>query len=410
MLRFLSLLSILLALLAPASAEDRAGLEAEFRTFLASTVLPKAEAAGVSRATFDAATAGLALDWSLPDLLPPGSRRQTPSGAFQAEFTGPERYLAETKLAALAAKGRSLAGRWQAELAAIERRTGVPAGILLAIWGKESSFGAVTGDKSAIRTLATQAFLGARRELFLGELIAALRILEEDHIALSAMRSSWAGAMGQPQFLPSKFLENAADGDGDGRRDIWRSAPDSLASIGLFLANHGWQAGLPWGVEVEVPDGVSCTLEGPDQGYPVDFWARSGVRRMDGTPISSADIGRIGHLLMPAGRNGPAFLVSINFYVLKSYNESDLYAVLIGHVGDRIARGGRIAAGWKPLGSFTRGEVRGMQQRLEGMGHDVGGADGLVGFRTRVAVGRWQEANGRPATCFPDSGVLSALR
>ncbi len=146
--------------------------------------------------------------------------------------------------------------------------------------------------------------MGSRRDEFLPELVAALLILQEEPVSEAEMRSSWAGAMGQPQFMPSKYRAYAVDGDGDGRRDIWTSVPDTLASIGNFLKGHGWKAGVPWGTEVVVPNAVSCSLEGPDQAHPVADWAAAGVTRADGRPVGAVDVGPTGHLLMPAGGSG----------------------------------------------------------------------------------------------------------
>lgn len=405
--RAAALLATLLATAAPAAAGP---YDEAFRVFLEGTARPAASAAGVRPGVFDAAVAGLVPDLKLPDLVPPGSPPKTGNTAFQAEFTGPAAYLAEKKLAALGAGAAKRAKTWGKTLAAVERRTGVPAGIILAIWGKESGFGTAEIGKDAVRTLATQAFMGSRRAEFLPELVAALLILQEEPVSEREMKSSWAGAMGQPQFMPSKYRAFAVDGDGDGRRDIWSSVPDTLASIGNFLKAHGWKAGVPWGVEVVVPDAVACSYEGPDQGHPVADWAGAGVTRTDGGPVSARDVGPTGHLLMPAGRLGPAFLVSENFYVIKDYNESDVYALLVGLVGDRLAGGGRIADAFAKLPAFTRGDVRALQRKLEALGHDVGSADGLVGFRTRVAIGREQEKRGLPVTCFPGPEVFAAIR
>jgi lytic murein transglycosylase len=402
-MRIIVALVAVLVLALPARA-DKAASEADFQRFLHETVRAAARSAGVSDATFAAATGGLTLAWDLPDLKPPGAPDKDTSGAFQAEFSSPGRYFNEGNLAALGKSGRTLANSWRAVLARVEARTGVPATILLAIWGRESNYGKATIAHPAIRTLATQAFMGSRREIFLPELVAALRILEEDHIPAAMMRSSWAGALGQPQFMPTKFLAHAADGDGDGRRDIWTSVPDTLASIGSYLHDHGWRRGLPWGVEIALPGSVSCTLEGPHQGRPAAEWDAMGIVRRDGGQLPGE--GNL-HLLLPAGRLGPAFLVTENFYVLKRYNESDLYALFVGHLADRIAGPAEIAGRWSDIGGFTRGDVRSMQHRLIAAGHDVGGPDGLVGFRTRIAVGREQERNGSPATCFPDRGFLA---
>ncbi len=357
--------------------------DAAFSTWFETKVWPAAKASGVSRATFEAAVAGLEPDLSLPDLKPTGG-----GNAFQAEFQSPATYLADGKLDALAAGARKRYAANRALLDKVTRATGVPAGVVLAVWGKESAFGSARIEKDAVRTLATQAYMGSRRDEFFPELVAALRILEEEHISRAAMKSSWAGALGQPQFMPTKFLADAVDGDGDGRRDIWNSVQDVLASIGHFLKSRGWKAGVPWGVEVRVPASVPCSLEGPDQGQSLSAWAKAGVTRADGRPLAAADVGPVGHLLMPAGRMGPAFLVSDNFYVLKASNESDVYALTIGMVGDRLEGSQSIRGAWGKAGGFTRSDVRAVQKRLEAMGHDVGTTDGLVGFRTRVAIGR----------------------
>lgn len=376
-----------------------------FSSWFEAKVWPAAQVSGVSRATFEAAIAGLELDLSLPDLKPTGG-----GNAFQAEFQSPAAYLADGKLDALAAGARKRYAANKAVLDKVARATGVPAGVVLAVWGKESAFGGAKIEKDAVRTLATQAYMGSRRDEFFPELVAALVILEQEHISRAAMKSSWAGALGQPQFMPTKFLSDAVDGDGDGRRDIWNSVPDVLASIGHFLKSRSWKAGVPWGVEVRLPASVPCSLEGPDQGQSLSSWAKAGVTRADGHPLSSSDFGSVGHLLMPAGRMGPAFLVSDNFYVLKAYNESDVYALTIGMVGDRLDGAQSIQGDWSKVGGFTRSDVRAVQKRLEAMGHDVGTTDGLVGFRTRVAIGRWQGKNGLPVTCYPDKAVISSLK
>jgi len=408
------LLSLCLLFLAafPAAAQtaDQARIEKQFQTWLATTVRADAQKRGISRQTLDATLSGLTLDWTLPDLAPPGVPRKKDEPQRQAEFSGPARYFSEQKVAALANGGQTLLAKWGKTLAKIEKTYGVPAPIVVAIWGRESGYGAAKMPYPAVRALATEAFMGARKASFYPEFLAALQIVDGDHIGLNEMRSSWAGALGQPQFLPSKYLTLAVDFDGDGKRDIWNSVPDSLASIANYLRQSGWQPGVNWGVEVEVPESVSCSLEGPEQGKPLSAWQAMGVRPVGGGKLAGRTPDRIGHLLMPAGRHGPAFIVSQNFYVLKSYNESDLYALFIGHLGDRLRGAGPIANAWGDVGGFTRSDVRAMQQRLEKRGVDVGTADGLVGFKTRIAIGAWEEANGRRATCFPDAGMLRSIR
>jgi lytic murein transglycosylase len=399
-------LLLLLALLAaPVAAQDRAAVEAQFRGWLEATVWPRAAGEGVSRATFDAALGDVALDWDLPDLVPPGTAAPPPQR--QAEFGAPARYFDPAGVEAAAAGGREMAARHAATLAAVEAATGVPARIILAVWGRESAYGRAAIPHDAFRVLGTKGFMSTRPELFTDELIAALQVAEAAPVALSEMRSSWAGAMGQPQFMPSSYLEHAADGDGDGVADIWGSEADTIASIAAFLAAHGWEPARDWGWEVAVPPEVSCALEGPDLMRPLPEWEAMGVARVSGRPFPEAGEAA---LLMPAGRLGPAFLVTANFYVLKDYNMSDLYALFVGHVGDRIAFGvGDFAAPWQGTDPLLRSDIAAMQEALAALGHDTGGADGLAGFRTRRAIGLWQEGAGRAATCFPDAGLVAEL-
>lgn len=410
MFRALSL-SLCLALL-PLSvvAQDRAAVERKFQTWLDQTIWPRAQAQGVTRRTFDTALSGVTLKWDLPDLVPPGGPTGAPAPQRQAEFGAPAAYFNRNTVEGTAAIGRQMAARHAQTLAAVERQTGVPARILLAIWGRESNFGRAAIPHDAFTVLGTKGFMSTRPAYFTDELVAALRIAEAGHAPSGAMKSSWAGALGQPQFMPSSFLDYAADGDGDGRADIWGSEADTLASIGNYLARHGWQAGRDWGFEVVLPRSVSCTLEGPDQGRLIAAWADMGVTRVSGRPFPLQESAAAGFLMLPAGRHGPAFLVTPNFYVLKDYNMSDLYALFVGHVGDRIAYGmGDFSAGWGRVDGMLRSDVAAMQRALEAQGHDVGGADGLAGFKTRRSIGRWQEASGQPATCFPRADMMSAL-
>lgn len=409
MIRLLSRLALLVALLPtlPASAQDRAAIEQHFRSWLEQDIWPAASAQGVSRATFDRSFSGVRLNWDLPDLVPPGTKATTPKRQTQSEFGAPGRYF--RGVSGDAAIGRDLARRHATTLARIEKQTGVPGRILLGIWGRESAYGRAKIPHNVFEVLGTKGFMATRAAFFREELIAALQIAEAGH-ASAPLRSSWAGALGQPQFMPSNFLKYAADGDGDGRADIWGSVPDTLASIANYLARHGWVAGRDWGFEVTVPTSVSCALEGPDQGRPISEWEAMGITRVSNRPFPDHERSGEGFLMMPAGRNGPAFVVTPNFYVLKDYNMSDLYALYVGHVGDRIQYGvGDFSAPWGAVGKMYRSDIAAMQRGLEGMGHDVGGADGLPGFKTRRSIGRWQEATGRAATCFPEPGMKAQL-
>ncbi|ETA50234.2 lytic murein transglycosylase [Ponticoccus alexandrii] len=394
-----------------APAQDRAGVERQFRGWLEQTVWPQASRKGVSRATFDRAFQGVSLDWDLPDLVPPGTRAQTPKRQRQAEFGSPGKYFNRGSVEGATAVGRQMARAHAQALSRAEARTGVPGRIVLGIWGRESGYGRVAINHDAFRVLGTKGFMSTRAAYFTEELVAALQIAEAGHAPSGAMKSSWAGALGQPQFMPTSFLKYAADGTGDGHADIWRSEADTIASIANYLAKHGWQKGRDWGFEVQVPEGVSCTLEGPDQGRRIRDWAAMGITRVSGKPFPEAEARQQGFLLMPAGRSGPAFIVTPNFYVLKDYNMSDLYALFVGHVGDRIQYGmGDFTARWGQVGGLYRSDVAVMQRALEGMGHDVGGADGLPGFKTRRSIGRWQEATGQRATCFPEASMKARLR
>ena len=403
-------LLLLIAGIAEAGAETpyRTRVEAEFQAWLKSDIWPEAKAAGVSRATFDKALSGVTLDWTAPELSPPGVPVKPPSIKWQTEFGSPGAYFNEKTLSSLARAGRARIDQWRKTLGAIYARYGVPPAILVAIWAKESGFGNAALPEPAIRALATQAFMGYRKEVFRPELIAALEIVESGDVAPDRMRSSWAGALGQPQFLPSLFRKYAVDFDHDGKRDIWNSVPDSLASMANYLKGEGWKGERGWGVEATVPASVSCTLEGPEQGKPMAEWARLGITQADGRPLP-VSAKRLGYLLMPAGRFGPAFIVSENFYVLKQYNYSDLYALYVGHLADRFADDHPFTARWQKVGGFSRGDVKHMQDQLVAEGYDVGAVDGLVGYKTRIAVGLWQAKRGQAPTCFPDAALVRSI-
>ena len=260
----------------PSLAQDRAAIESQFQSWLQETVWPRAKAKGVTRKTMQAALSGVTLDWKLPDLVPPGSARKTPKVQKQAEFGSPGRYFNPGSVQGATSAGRKMARRHGATLAAVEAETGVPARIILAIWGRESGYGQVPIRHDAFRVLSTKAFMSTRADYFTAELVAALQIAEAGHQPARQMKSSWAGALGQPQFMPSNYLSYAVDGNGDGAADIWESPEDTIASIGNYLMKHGWVPARDWGFEVFVPKNVSCALEGPDQGRPIQTGLRWG--------------------------------------------------------------------------------------------------------------------------------------
>ncbi|MBN9672811.1 lytic murein transglycosylase [Roseibium aggregatum] len=394
---FLAALSLLLTLTLSAQAGQ---YDAQFRQYLNSEVVPTARQAGVSQAVLDRELKGLTPDTSLPGLVGPGGKGKPPKVNFQAEFKAPARYFRDSQFNALVPRGRSLMKQHAATLSRIEAKYGVPKRIVLAIWARESGYGGAKIPYDAIRVLATQAFMGQRPDFFKGELIAGLKILQNGDVSRRAMKSSWGGAMGQPQFLPSSFLKYAVDFDGDGKRNIWTSQVDTMASIAHYLSAHGWVKGRDWGYEVILPDTVSCTREGPDNRQKISRFVSEGVKRVSGKPFPDHEMNQPGNILLPAGRYGPAFIATENFYVLKDYNESDTYALFVGHLADRYGNNRGFSGEWKPMKETTRGAVRNLQQRLESLGHDVGGADGLIGFKTRRSIGKDQEKNGFFATCW----------
>ena len=405
----LPLLAFVTLLPLSAAAADRAATERAFDRWLDAVVWPLARADGIGRETYQRSLGEVTLDWDLPGLDLPHDGG--PAEDAQVEFGAPARYFRQQRIDDIVRAGRRKAATHRATLDRVAAATGVPAHILLAIWGRETGFGGVRPRQDAFRVLAARGFFGPDGDYFTGELVAALGIVQD---GLSpdgpALLASWAGAMGQPQFMPTSFRAYGADGDGDGRVDIWNSAADSIASIASFLALHDWVPGRDWGFEVRLPDDVSCTLEGPDRGRPISDWAAMGVTRVSGRPFPAPEAAGVGFLMLPAGRLGPAFVVTPNFHVLKRYNQSDLYALYIGHVGDRIAYDmGAFRAAWRPLDRLLRSDIRTIQAGLAGMGHDVGGVDGLPGFKTRRSIGRWQEAQGEQATCFPDRSLVTAL-
>jgi lytic murein transglycosylase len=405
--------AILLSLssLCSAHAADHAAVERQFRAWLADDLWPDAQKLGVSQATFAAAFKGVSLNWKLPDLIPPGEKPKVPKAQHQAEFGSPGAYFAESAIGPVVAGGRARLDRYAKTLAAIEKRYGVPGAIILAIWGRETHFGAVKIPYDAFEVLGTKAFMARRKELFRKEVLAALQIVQKGYIGAGEMKSSWAGALGQPQFLPSSYLEHAVDFDGDGRRDIWNSVPDTLASIAHYLQQYGWVRGRGWGYEVMVPASVSCALEGPDRGRMIAEWASMGVERVGGKPFPGAERKATGFLMMPAGRFGPAFIVTPDFYVLKEYNNSDLYALFVGHAADRMEGGAKdFSASWGKVGGLYRSDIARLQRMLEKKGYDVGGVDGFPGFKTRRSIGEWQAKSGRAATCFPDKTLVREFR
>ena len=384
-----------------------AAADSAFTAWLQS-LWPQAQALGVSRATFDAATRGLEPDLSLPDLVLPG-RPEKPS-AGQPEFVDtPADYLKEPTIERLAAQARTLYQQYRTPLMAIEQEYGVPPAILLAIFGRETDFGRAVDTRNAIRVLATQAYLGRRKEKFLDEFLAALQIVQSGQVKIADMRSSWAGAMGLTQFMPSDFLKYAVDFDGDGRADIWNSVPDALASAAKQLVGEGWQRGVHWAYEVHPPADVDCTIGVPDRTLAIGDWLKRGYTPAYGRAISAAERAETASLLQPAGLYGPSFLATKNYFAIKEYNFSDLYVLFVGHLSDRIADPRSFETPWSNVAQLPTSDLDRMQQILTERGYYHDKIDGKAGMLTRAALGEYQKRNGLKVDCWPSAAVLRQM-
>jgi lytic murein transglycosylase len=362
----------------------------------------------VSRATFEGATRNLEPDYSLPDLAIPG--RPEAAQPAQPEFVQtPADYLRETTIARLAAQGAKLREQYRVALDGIEKRFGVPATVVLAIWGRETDFGNYRLPHNAIRVLATQAYVGKRRDMFRHEFLLALRMVEDGAVRLADMRSSWGGAMGLTQFLPSEFYKYAVDFDGDGRADIWNSVPDALASAAKQLADKGWQAGRRWGYEVHAPQRFDCTLGVPEVVNPIGEWLKAGFVPAYGRKLRPDELAETASVVQPEGSYGPAFLATKNYFVLKEYNFSDLYVLFVGHVSDRIADPRRFETPWSQTAIMRTADVEAMQKTLASQALYQDKIDGKAGMKTRAALGAYQKQNGLKLDCWPTAAVLSHM-
>lgn len=287
-------------------------------------------------------------------------------------------------------------------------RFGVPAEVLVAIWGMESNYGSHTGDIPTIDALASLGFEGRRAQWARGQLLAALRILQSGDIARAQMLGSWAGAMGQTQFLPSNFLAYAVDADGDGRRDIWGSVPDVMASTANFLARSGWKADQPWGTEVRLPPGFDFARADAAVRRTAVQWAEEGVQSVDGTPLPALLDSSI---LLPAGARGPAFLVGPNFRAVLRYNNSTSYALAVGMLAQRLVGGAALQALWpRELQALTRTQLLELQTLLNAAGFDSGTPDGMSGPATQRGVRGYQRSLGLPADGYPTLDLLQRLQ
>jgi lytic murein transglycosylase len=372
--------------------------EAAFASCLAK-LRGEAAAKGVRGDTFDTHTAALAPDMAVIGFLDAQPEFVTPIWDYLAALVDEERV----------ADGRAMQAQWKEVLAEVERRYGVDAETVVAVWGVESNYGRNFGSRPLLTSLSTLSCFGRRQAFFRGEFFTTLKILQEGHVAPERLTGSWAGAFGHTQFMPSTFMRLAVDFDGDGRRDLIDSVPDALASTANFLKRAGWRSDLPWGFEVRLPRGMDTSDAGRRNKQPMADWAARGVRRADGSALPAG--GAPAGLMLPAGREGPAFLVTRNFDALYSYNAAESYGLAIAHLSDRLRGGAPFIAAWPTDDpGLSRAERRELQQLLIARGHDIGEADGMIGARTREALQREQAALGLPADGRAGRRALQALR
>jgi len=377
-----------IALALPAQAQPKS-----FAAFVAE-LWPDAQAKGISRATFDEALRGVTPD----QRVIAATKRQPEYGKPFGDYVNAvanKRRIAE---------GQVKAKQWAKTFDAVEKQFGVERWVLIALWGIESDFGAEKDKWDVFRSLATLAYVGYRDPYFRNELIVAMAIMQKNKFPRSQMVSSWAGAMGQTQFMPSNVVDFAIDFSGDGKSDLWTNVPDVLGSTGNYLHKGHWKHGLPWGFEVVEPN-VFDTMHSHD-----DFagWQRLGVQRGDGKPFPPPDIKGI--LFFPAGAKGPAFIVTENYDVLKEYNNSDAYAVAVGHLADRMQGGGPVKAAWPaddhPL---SRNARIALQKKMAALGYNVTDFEGHVDFGLRDNIRAEQKKLGMIPDGNPTAPFLERL-
>jgi len=280
---------------------------------------------------------------------------------------------------------------------------------LLSIWGRETDFGRYTLPNDGLRVLATQAYVGRRKDQYRTEFILALKLLGDGEVARKDMRASWAGATGLTQFLPSEFYKHGVDFDGDGRRDIWHSVPDALASAAQQLVNKGWQPGVPWAYEVRAPTNVDCSIGVPEVTKPIGEWLRQGFVPVRGQQLSATEQAQPASLLQPEGIYGPAFLTTRNYFVIKEYNFSDLYVLFVGHLSDRMLSPRPFATPWSASTQLRTTDVEAMQRHLTRIGLYKDKLDGKAGMQTRAALGAYQKSAGLKVDCWPSEAVLRSI-
>jgi membrane-bound lytic murein transglycosylase B len=360
---------------------------------------PEAERRGVSRATYDRFTAGLTPDLSIMDKLDAQPEFNKATWDYLDLLVSDDRI----------ARGQQLLTQYAPAFAAVQRAYGVDRAILAAIWGVESNYGTMIGERPVIRSTATLACVGRRRDFFRGEFLATLEILQRGDIQPDHLVGSWAGAFGPTQFMPTSFLRYAVDFDRDGRRDVVDSIPDMLASTANNLKTDGWVPGETWGYEVRLPQHFDYLLAGLSRQMSVRQWERLGIRRADAKPFPRPGVRA--SLLLPAGARGPAFLVLQNFRVIMKYNPAEAYALATGYLADRLRGGAPLVHSWpRDERVLTEQERYELQQRLAQHGFAVGMPDGLIGPQTRLAIRNYQVSIGQIPDGYASSTVLDRLR
>jgi lytic murein transglycosylase len=381
---------ILLASASAALAQDNS--DESFTAFLAE-LWRDANRKGITRATFDAAFVGLSPDSRVIALTKRQPEYGRPFGDYVASMVSNLRIT----------NGKRQAAQWQKTLAAVEKTFGVDPLILIAIWGIETGYGEVKARWDVFRSLATLAHARYRHPYFRNELLIALRIVQEGHVPRDKMVSSWAGAMGQPQFMPTSFIASAVDLSGDGRRDIWTSVPDVLGSMGNYMRKEGWQPGMPWGFEVVVPTGFDYRRS---RGTFAE-WTALRLRRADGEALPR---GGDAVLFFPSGASGPAFLVTENFVAIKRYNNSDAYALAVAHLADRMRGRAPIRAAWpKDDVQLSRENRIVLQKKLAALGYPVRDFEGRIDFDLRDAIRDVQAKFGMMPDGHPTETLLRRL-
>jgi len=305
-------------------------------------------------------------------------------------------------------RGRTLLERYRPFLLDLQAQYGVPPQYLVAFWGLETNYGSYLGRMPTLDALATLACDRRRSDFFSGEFVAALQLMQRESLEPVKMQGSWAGAVGHTQFMPSSYLRYAVDGDGDGRVDLWHSERDALASGANYLQSLRWQSGLRWGREVQLPADFPFQLAGQrDRRLPLADWAAHGVSRSDGSALPDVDVDAA--LLLPAGHRGPAFLVYENFDVIMRWNRSELYAIAVGHLADRIAGAGMLRADTGAQEALRKVDIQVAQRALNALGYDAGPVDGVLGSATRRALREFQLANSMVADGYPNPSTLKVI-